>query len=231
MLRAQQWRTARLRDRLRPRDENGYTVIELSMTIGILALVLGAFYGAYNGFIRDVGFAEQLGDIEREARPVLNELVIELRQAVPPSTAAHGRPVEYLSAGRIVFYSDRRDVAGPERYDYQLVNCADSLCDLQGSIYFADAATAYPNWGYNTALGPDYQWTVLSRVPESTVLFEGRKGGTTVTGCDRTDLDGLGAVDCDFDTVLVRIVVAPEGNPRPRDYEVEEEVTLRNARL
>ena len=221
---------------LRRNREGGFSVIELSMTVALLGIVIASFYTAYNGFLRDVSFAERLGEIEHEARPVLNGLVIELRQAIAPNPAANGQAVEFLSANKIVFYADRRDAGGPERFTYERSNCVDGLCDLEMRIQFADSNSQYPTFTHSTAGDPDFEVTVLRRVPESVKLFQGvRLAGTTevlVDSCDRLDVGGGGSTDCAFDRVVIRIEVAPKGaGVRPSNYVVTESVVLRNVRL
>ncbi|MCP3934236.1 MAG: hypothetical protein GY708_02565 [Actinomycetia bacterium] len=222
-----------MRDR---RAGSGFSTLELSMTVAIMSMVLAAFYGAYNGFLRDVAFAEQLAEVERRSRPAINEMLIELRQATPPNGAANGQPIEVLTEDRITFYSDRASADGPERITYEKVNCADGLCELQKSIIFATAGSEYPNWVHDIAGGPDVTLTVLPRIPADVVLFVGKQinGGTVVdvAFCDRFDELGLGVVSCPLDNVLVEIEVVPRAADTsivPRNYEVIEEVQLRNA--
>lgn len=217
----------------RPTQQGGFSVIELSMTVAILGIVMAAFFVTYNGFLRDVAFAERLGDIERETRPVLNGLAIELRQATAPNPAAHGQAVEFLSADKIVFYADRRDQNGPEQFTYERTNCVDGLCDLEMSFRFADSSSEYPSFTHSTVGDPDFTVTLLRRVPESVKLFQGvRLEGTTevlVDTCDRLNTLGVGAADCSFDTIVITIEVAPKGaGVRPSNYVVSEVVHLRN---
>ena len=217
--------------------DKGFSTLELSLTIAIMTMVLTAFYGAYNGFLRDVAFAEQLAEVERRTRPALNELTIELRQATPPNSAAAGQPVELLNEDRIVFYSDRADVAGPERISYDKVNCDDGVCELQKSIIFADAGSSYPDWTYDIAGGPDVTLTVIPRVAEDVVLFTGRTVNSTGNFvdqvlCDRRGELGNGGISCNFDQVFVQLEVVPRAadtSTVPRNFEIEEEVLLRNA--
>lgn len=216
------------------RAGGGFSTIELSMTIAILALVIGAFYGAYNGFLRDVAFAERLGDLERETRPVVNALVIELRQATAPNSAANGQAIELMTDDKIVFYADRRNAPGPEQYTYELTGCVDGLCDLVMSLRFAEAGSSYPNFTYDTGGSPDFSLTALRRVPEGVRLFQGiRLAGATevvIDECDRLDVLGGGATPCSFDRVRVNVEVAPKGaGVAPSNYVVTEDVQLRNA--
>ena len=215
------------------RTTGGFTTVELSMTIAILGMVIGAFYGAYNGFLRDVAFAERLGGIERETRPVVNALVIELRQATPPNSAANGQAIEFLASDKIIFYADRRPMNGPEQFAYERMNCVDGLCDLVLSMRFAEAASAYPNFTYSTAGAGDFVVTVLQRVPDTVQLFQGiQLDGiveTEIDDCDRLDSLGAGIVPCRFDMVRLNVEVAPNGSGTvPSNYVVTEDVQLRN---
>ena len=156
------------------------------------------------------------------------QLMIELRQAVAPNAAAGGQPIEQLSGDHIVFYSDRARVEGPERYHYERVNCSNGLCELQLEVTFANTGTG-PNWTF--AASPSYTRTVIERLPENFTLFVGRvassSGFTEVTSCDRSVNNGT---PCEFDAVQVEIHVAPlDRATAPRNFEVREEVTLRNA--
>ncbi len=216
------------------RESSGFSTIELSMSIGILAIVIAAFFGAYNGFLRDVAFAERLGDIERESRPAFNSLVIELRQATPPNSQANGQAIEFMTGERIVFYADRRSVNGPERFEYRRTNCVDGLCDLVMSIRFAEAGSAYPNFTYDLTGAADIEFTVLRRVAETARLFQGiQLAGATevvVDDCDRLDSLALGPVPCRFDRINLTLEVAPRGvGVLPSNYVVTEEVQLRNS--
>jgi len=221
---------------VRERRESGFSTLELTLTIMIMTMVMGAFYGAYNGFLRDIAFAEQLAQVERRSRPALNELTIELRQATPPNTAANGQPIEVLTENLVVFYSDRASAPGPERIRYEFVNCANQLCELQKTMIFADTGSQYPDFTYDVAGGPDVTTTVIPRIPQDLVMFVGRRltsaGVVNQPSCDRFDLLGLGAVSCAFSQVVVTLEVVPRAADTsivPRNFVVVEEVQLRNA--
>ena len=204
------------------------SVAELAIAMFVMASLLGTFYATYSRFLRDVAVTEELASIERASRPAINQLMIELRQSVAPDAAAAGQPVEELSGDHIVFYSDRARAEGPEKYHYERVNCVSSMCELELSVTFADPGTG-PNWTYDTT--PSYTRTIIERLPEAVTLFTGRAstpgGLLDVASCDRTI---GGGTPCDFNAVLVEIHVAPNDRaPAPRNFEVIEEVKLRNA--
>lgn len=211
--------------------DSGSSLVELVVVVAVLGLVFSAFYTSLFGFLRDAKFSEDLAQVERDTRPVIRQLVIELRQAEPEATVANGQPVQALDPDSIVFYSDRYPYDGPERHEYSLANCVDSLCDLQLTIHAALASSSAPNWEYDTSETPVLSRTMLEGVVETQPMFSGQRWSdvsssfTTVTSCDRA----VGS-DCDFELVDIELHVDPNKHrDNPRVFEIVEQVRLRNA--
>ncbi|MFZ0492555.1 MAG: hypothetical protein WAM81_05055, partial [Acidimicrobiia bacterium] len=103
--------------------------------------------------LHNVSNQDLIAQVERDARPVLENLVIELRQADQPETIARSRAVQELDWNMIAFYSDRRPPhPEPEKYVYELINCTDGsdggVCDLQETVYEPDTDSHPPNWKF-----------------------------------------------------------------------------------
>ncbi|MFT7650215.1 MAG: hypothetical protein ACI8Y4_004984 [Candidatus Poriferisodalaceae bacterium] len=208
------------------RDESGMTVIELSISMLLLIVLMGSFFTVFSGVLGDSARADQRAGLERELRPVFNRMVIELRQSVAPDSAAAGAPVETLTAASLVFYSDRIDIDGPERYAYELISCVSSVCDLRRSITYAMAGTG-PNWTYPVAASQEV--TVLTGVDNTNPLFVGRlvNDGTDITlaACDP------GGTRCALSGVQIELQLAAARSDTASSLSIAEEVRLRNAIL
>ena len=226
-----------MRRRCVRRDEAGAAgLVELVIGVVILALVSVAFYGSIWGFFRDTGFTEDLAQAGRDTRPLIRTMVIELRQAEVEKTTADGEPVAYLSPDKLIFFSDRYEADGPERFEYERINCTAELCELQVTVHEALVTSVPPNWDYDTGQTPFIQLVVGADLDAVAPLFTGVTwddvGGAwqEIAGCDRDDLDGFGAVACAFDVVQIDLAIDPNPNkPNPRLYEVLENVRMRNA--
>jgi prepilin-type N-terminal cleavage/methylation domain-containing protein len=218
-------------------DQQGLTLTELAVTVMVMGIALAALMSLLMGFFNNVETQLALSDAEREVRPVIRELVIELRQSVPPSEAAAALPVVEMAWNKITFYSDRLPLDGiPEKHTYELVNCTNGanggMCDLQKAVIKADASSVPPNFTYadNTLDRQEIKLTGVLADPYLTFgpLFHGVKWtGDPVT---RTELASCTAITkCSFPLVVVDLRVNPSVKENPGDYEIHEEVRLRNA--
>ncbi len=216
----------------RRRGDEGTSLVEVVVASTIGALALATVYSVMWGFTDDVSLATDLADAQRDTRPVMQALVIELRQATPASASAAGDPVETVSDTSIVFHSDRWDPNGPERITYSLESCASGLCDLRRTVLSADTSSVSPDWTYDDGdVVTDLVVAdgVVDPAISGDALFAGVEyvsGSPVVT----STCDAPGGTACDFPLVAVDLKIDPNGlRDNPRVYEIYEEVRMRNA--
>ena len=213
---------ARRRFRFR-HAEGGFTMIELGMAAFLSSLVLAAVMLVFNSVAQEAHDAGIRGDLQTQAREVVTDLTAELRAAVPsrPGVAA----IESLTAGTLVFYTDRYGYTGPEKMSYERSSCSGGYCSLRVRRYAA-VATSGPNWTYQTV--PFSDVVLLSRVVAADPLFYGVAWSgsplarTAVAACG-------GSTRCDFPMVAIDLQASPPGvTTIDTPYGVFAEVTLRN---
>jgi prepilin-type N-terminal cleavage/methylation domain-containing protein len=219
------------------RDQRGLTLTEMSVTVLVMGIALASLAALLMGFFGNVQTQLSLSDAEREVRPVIREMVVEVRQAVPPSEDATAVPVLEMEWDKLVFYSDRLPLDGiPERHTYELINCSNGnnggSCDLQRTVISADVSSVPPEFTFadNTLNRQEIVLTSVLADPYLTTgpLFHGVEwtgspsARTTVASCSA-------AVRCSFPLVVIDLRVDPSIKENPGDYEIHEEVRLRNA--
>lgn len=214
------------------RDDRGTSLVEVVVASTVGAIALAAVYSLMWGFTDDVSVATDLANAQRDTRPVIQNIVIELRQATPGSASAAGDPVETLSSTSMTFHSDRWDATGPEQITYSLESCASGLCDLRRRVLSADATATAPDWTYadgDVVLDFVVAEGVVDPATSGEALFSGVEyvaGSAVVT----STCDAPGGTACDFPLVAVDLKIDPNGlRDNPRVYEIYEEVRMRNA--
>jgi prepilin-type N-terminal cleavage/methylation domain-containing protein len=221
-------------------DDRGFTLVEMSVTVLLTAITLASVTTIVVGLLNDVSRQQRISEVEGEARPVLESIVVELRQAKAPKTISASRPVEELDWDKIVFYSDRRlPHPAPEMYDYELINCTNGtdggVCDLQETIYSADTSSVPPNYTFDD-MDLVSQRVVLSGVvadPDlsvgstfSSVTWTGDPAArTAVTSCDTS----IPSKRCDATLIVIDLRVQYPSELGFEPYLLHEEVRLRNA--
>lgn len=212
----------------RASDEAGFTVVELAISLAVFTVAMAALYSVLTGFLKTVDQQAQLAESIRDTRPAVADLVVRLRQALPPTTATDATPVGQIGWDRITFYSDRLPQDGaPERYQYLLTGCAANVCSLQQSITQPDSASA-PDYSYS---GTPDTGIVLTQVNATSAqpLFSGRtpSTGTTATAC----VAGT-ASPCNFPVVKIDLHrIAGRNAASWAPHQITEEVRLRNVVL
>ncbi len=219
------------------RDQRGLTLTEMTVTVMVMGIALASLSALLAGFFNNVGTQLALSDAEREVRPIIREMVVEVRQAVPPSEAATALPVLEMAWNKLVFFSDRLPLDGiPEKHTYELVNCTNGnnggTCDLQRTVVLADGSSVPPTFTYsnNTVERQEIILTSVLADPYLTsgplyhgVVWSGSPAvRTTVAACDAVSR-------CVFPLVVIDLRVDPSVRENPGDYEIHEEVRLRNA--
>ena len=218
-------------------DQRGLTLTELSVTVMVMGIALASLATLLNGFFGNVQTQLSLSDAEREVRPVIREMVVEVRQAVPPSEAATALPVLEMDWDKLVFFSDRLPLDGiPEKHTYELINCTNDpnggTCDLERTVVSADTSSVPPDFTFddNTINRQEIVLTSVLADPDIAIgpLFHGVEWvgtpatRTTVTACSA-------GTPCSFPLVVIDLRVDPSIKENPGDYEIHEEVRLRNA--
>ena len=131
--------------------ESGISLTEVLVAGAMAAVIATAFILIFSSFNRSVAIEEDRAAALGEVQSVATGLATELRQAVP--LVADGPLVESLESAwpspELIFYSDRLDTDGPERYRYYVTNCASGLCELWREIRVADSGG--PPWTYTGA--------------------------------------------------------------------------------
>ncbi len=135
------------------RDE-GFTVVEMVIATAIISLALASIFTVVTGLMTDLARQSALAQVQRDARPMLESLVVELRQASAPLSIPSSRPIESVAWNRLVFYSDRlQPHPAPEKYVYELINCSNGAqggtCDLRETIYTADTSSVPPDYTFD----------------------------------------------------------------------------------
>jgi Tfp pilus assembly protein PilV len=208
-------------------DEQGMTLTEV-MVAGILtSIVVTAFYSLFYGFTRNLTLEEQRATALQEIRPVVSELIVELRQAQDidnDGAILTALNAAWSNAG-LVFYSDRRSEEGPERYVYKVNGCSGDVCDFVREVTLADAGTG-PTWTYT---GPTTTHVLLDNLLKdgSEPLF---RGVSWAAGVEQyTTFCGAG-IPCDFPLVRIRIRVDPDPDSTTIPaVQIQEDVRLRNS--
>ncbi len=92
--------------------KSGFTLIEVSVTIAILGLVLGAIYGVYNLSQKAYTTEENMIEITQNGRVVFERLSREIRQATEIVTEL---PADEASATSTIMFEDGH-IAEPYNY-------------------------------------------------------------------------------------------------------------------
>jgi prepilin-type N-terminal cleavage/methylation domain-containing protein len=75
---------------MRPADENGFTLIEVLVTIALALVVFGATLAAFNVFQHDEVYARQRNETQDAARNTINRLTHQLRSVIAPKVEYPG---------------------------------------------------------------------------------------------------------------------------------------------
>lgn len=237
-------------------SDEGITVPELMIASMIIALVMGIVGGLMAGLLRDWHIQESLANVEEESRPVVRELLVQVRQSVQSQSGSGNHPVSEMTWNRLVFYADRLGDTNdaPERHTYELIDCTEGanggLCALQLTITEPDNPGDAANWTYTGAPlrverllenviaappsdddGGDPAW-LESEVDDSLfymVRWDPVAGGDPVRTILGQCADG-GAQPCDGNLVVISLRIDPStAKEFPSIFELYEEVRLRNA--
>jgi type II secretory pathway pseudopilin PulG len=206
-------------------DESGISLVEVLLAAAMASIIATAFLVVFSAFSRNVSLEEARASALTDVQQAMAELTSELRQAIP---LAAGDPViEVLDSSwataELIFYSDRANAPGPERYRYYLANCTAVHCDLMRDLTVADAAGA--PWTYSGT--PNTELMVPNLLIGGDPLFAGAEWSSgseiATTDCDT-------ATPCEFSLVEIIIRADPDPNLLAEEpLRVRQNVRLRNA--
>jgi len=224
---------------LRRRDE-GFTVVEMVIATAITSLTLASIFAVVTGLMTDLARQSALAQVQRDVRPVLESLVVELRQASAPLSIPSSRPIQEVAWNKLEFYSDRlQPHPAPEKYVYELINCSNGAqggtCDLQETIYFPDSSSTPPDYTFDddvihrqyvalegvladpyVSLGPAFRAVEWVGSPATR---------TEVASCESS----VSSTRCNAPLIIVDLRVAYSSTIGLNPLTLHEEVRLRNA--
>jgi prepilin-type N-terminal cleavage/methylation domain-containing protein len=214
----------RIADRLH--EDTGFSLIELSVALILSSMVVGTFVTMFFSFSQNAADVTSNADHQQEARGVMVDLVVELRQAVVPGP--NDPPIVSLGANAITFFTTEIGSSSPIKVVYQRTNCSAGECELRVSRY---ASTGVSHGTYTFSTTPFEQSLLLTGVLDDQPMFVGERwAGNPKTLTDIASCDGT-QVSCDFPLVAVTLRSQPSGTSEGArvPYEIREEVRLRNA--
>ena len=207
------------------RDDDGFTLIELSVAMILSSMVVGTFVTMFFSFTQNAADVTGKAQQQEDARGVVVGLVVGLRQAVQPGPNSDA--IASLTADGITFYTTDVGSSTPIKVSYVRSNCVAGECELHVSRF---ASTGISGGTYTFSSTPYEQSLLLAGVLDDQPLFAGEQWSGTpktlqvVPSCDGT------TVSCSFSLVSVTLRSRPsdtsEGARTP--FEVREEVRLRN---
>lgn len=237
------------------RDERGITLVELVITMAVVATVGVIVTGTAVVLFNNADFQLDLESVEQDTRPVLREMIIALREADEPNDLASVHPVTDLDWDTVTFFSDvppancdpnadpgpdmvvctEDDISPriiPDLVTYQLINLqvvnGDQVWDLQQTVVPPDDPAA----ATLTYTGAGTSEVILRNVlaDDGTGAWGPLFAGIDWTGGVRTVLNSCAGAACDFNLVQIQLQVDPDlVEDNPRVFEIFEEVRLRNA--
>lgn len=146
-------------------DINGFTLIEVSVTMAILGLVLGSVYGVYNLSQKAYTTEENMVEVTQNGRVIFERLAREIRQATEIVTEL---PAEEASATSTIAFEDGHIL---EPYHYIRYFQEGSLVKREViSFYFSgDSGETLVPWD---AIPPEGQTLITKTIQEVQTIGE-----------------------------------------------------------
>lgn len=208
------------------RDDRGFTLVEMTVTLILTALIASSLFAVFLSFSQNTGNTRRQADLQRETRLIMADLVIGLRQAEP--VHPNGYPVESLTASRIVYYSDQHEFEGPDRIVLERTDCQGGYCELWITRYAAVPGSG-PHWQFEAT--PFEHSFIIGQVREDVDVFRGVEwAGEPPEKSYQASCSPSGP-PCDFPLVSIVIRAEPPAVSEGARtvFELIEEVRLRNA--
>ena len=166
---------------LQPQNK-GFTLVEVMVAAGILALIMAIIYGAFAGSIKTMEISTEGGDVYRKARLILNHMAQDVSCAYLPS--------EQENAGiQYAFIADDREEDGLPR---------DTLSFTSTALPVQGSGRGLKEIGYGIILDPETDEPALVMREDVTPDNHIDEGGRTyligagIRGLDFTFYDARG---------------------------------------
>lgn len=214
----------RVRRRLQ-RDE-GFSLVEVTVALVLSSMISAILVSVFYSFSQNTGDLVEKSNVQAEARAVIAEQVVRIRQAIKAD--ANGEAIEYLNAGALAFYTQNYESAEIERVVYERKNCVGDECELWVYRYALESTDGITAEFFEDPYESSFlMGQVLNDIP----LFEGVVYGgdplarSTVSSCDG------GGSPCDFIVVgiTLRARPYPTSGGAATPIELHEEVRVRSA--
>lgn len=106
-----------------PMQKNGFTLIELMVSLAMISIVMAAIVSAYTGQVKAKNTQEILTDMHQTARAAIEIMANEIRMAGLDPTEEASASITTANTGELIFSLDREDNAGTNESDG---DCCDS---------------------------------------------------------------------------------------------------------
>ena len=215
---------ARLRTRLS--QDHGFTLIELSVGMILSSMIAASLIAVFYSFSQNSGDLTARTNVQSDARAVVTEQVVEIRQAIRADL--NGDAVESLSAGRLAFYTQNYETGEIERVVYERRECVEGECEMWVYRYRFESSDGISATFYTAPYETSFlMGNVLSDQP----IFVGIEYvGDPLAKVETVACDGA-STPCDFPVVGITLRARPHpttgGAMRP--VELHEEVRVRSA--
>lgn len=206
--------------------EEGFSVIELSVAMILSSMIAASLMVVFYSFSQNSGDLTAKSNVQADARAVIAEQVVEIRQAI--SADLNGDTVEALSAGRLAFYTQNYENGEIERIVYERKDCIAGECELWVTKYALDTFDGITSTFFSTPYETSFlMGAVLSDQP----IFVGVEyAGDPLVKVETASCDGS-SVPCDFPVISLTLRARPHpttgGAATP--VELHEEVRIRSA--
>jgi prepilin-type N-terminal cleavage/methylation domain-containing protein len=198
----------RLRD-----EESGFTLIEMTAAMAVIAVLFGIFSLILSNTIRDSSTIQDQSTNQTEVRAAIDGLAQDLRQGYTGDTSGVMTPIAAISGTGLTFYSPDRAIPFHLReIQYQLTGG-----QLQRRLQTSTDTNGYP-WTFPGTWGP---WLTQASNITSASIFTGKylnTSGSVVTTSTPSQVSG----------VWVAVTVSPPGS-QGRTYSYSTSASVRAA--
>jgi len=206
--------------------EDGFSLIELSVAMVLSSMIAASMMAVFYSFSQNTGDLAAKSNVQADARAVIAEQVVEIRQAIRADL--NGDSIEALSSNRLAFYSQNYVTGEIERIVYERIECVEGECELWVERYALDE---YDGILSTFEAEPLERSFLMGSVMSDQPMFVGIDySGDPLVKSEISFCDGS-SVPCDF--VVVGITL--RARPRPTSdgastpIELHEEVRIRSA--